>query len=302
MKDFPKLKVKGRTYLVLLLILTLLFVADFKLRSSLKDAKVLGVQSFENSQYPVLRKTFVPKISARGAVVMDADSKVVLYSKNPDLRFSSASTVKIMTALTALDLFKLDDFLTVQDPTVEGATLGLKSGQKITFGNLLYGLLLPSANDTALTIAQNFKSEGEFVRKMNQNAIKFNLYNTHYEDPAGLEDDNDYTTPSDLAKLSAVAIKNETFAKIVSTKEKVITDFDGREYQLKNLNKLLGFEDVNGIKTGTTTGAGQVLVTSKKEGDHTIIIVIMGSSDRFADTQKLLNLISGNVTYLPIHL
>ena len=302
MKDFPKLKVKGRTYLVLLLILTLLFVADFKLRSSLKDAKVLGVQSFENSQYPVLRKTFVPKISARGAVVMDADSKVVLYSKNPDLRFSSASTVKIMTALTALDLFKLDDFLTVQDPTVEGATLGLKSGQKITFGNLLYGLLLPSANDTALTIAQNFKSEGEFVRKMNQNAIKFNLYNTHYEDPAGLEDDNDYTTPSDLAKLSAVAIKNETFAKIVSTKEKVITDFDGREYQLKNLNKLLGFEDVNGIKTGTTTGAGQVLVTSKKEGDHTIIIVIMGSSDRFADTRKLLNLISGNITYLPIHL
>lgn len=303
MKGFPKLKEKGKIYLVLLLVLSLLFVADFKLRSSLKEEKVLGANNSETgSEYPVFRKTFQPEISALGAVVMDADSKVVLYSKNPDLRFSSASTAKIMTALTGLDFFRLNDFLTVRDPSVEGTTLGLKSGQKITFENLLYGLLLPSANDTAVTIAQNFTSEEGFVGKMNQNASKFNLYNTHYQDPAGLEDDGDYTTPSDLARLSAIAIKNKIFAKIVSTKEKVITDTSGNEYQLKNLNKLLGVEDVDGIKTGTTTGAGQVLVTSKKEGNHTIIIVVMGSSDRFGDTQKLINLISGNITYLPIHL
>lgn len=303
MKGFPKLKVRGKIYLVLLLVFSLLFVADFKLRSSLREEKVLSAKnSIESSEYPVFRKTFQPQISARGAVVMDADSKVVLYSKNPDLRFSSASTAKIMTALTALDFFRLNDFLTVRDPAVEGTTLGLRSGQKITFENLLYGLLLPSANDTAVTIAQNFTSEEGFVQKMNQNASKFNLYNTHYQDPAGLEDDGDYTTPLDLARLSAIAIKNKTFAKIVSTKEKVITDTSGNEYQLKNLNKLLGFEDVDGIKTGTTTGAGQVLVTSKKEENHTVIIVVMGSSDRFADTQKLINLISGNITYLPIHL
>ena len=300
MKGFLKLKVKGKIYLVLFLVFTLLFVADFKVRSSLKEEKVLGTkESFESSEYPVLKKTFVPEITAKGAVIMDADSKVVLYSKNSDLRFSSASTAKIMTALTALDFFKLDDFLTVQNPRVEGVTLGLKSGQKITFENLLYGLLLPSANDTAFIIAQNFTSEKEFVNKMNQNARKFNLINTHYEDPAGLEDDGDYTTPLDLARLSSLAIKNETFAKIVATKEKVIVDSEGNEYALKNLNKLLG-ENVTGIKTGTTTGAGQVLVISKKEGDHTIIIVVMGSSDRFLDTKILMNMVSDNISYLPI--
>lgn len=301
MKGFLKLKVKGRICLILLLVFSLLFVADFKVRSSLSEEKVLiARESFESSEYPILKKSFVPQISALGAVIMDADSKVVLYSKNPELRFSSASTAKIMTALTALDYFKLKDFLTVKNPAVEGAVLGLKAGQEISFENLLYGLLLPSANDAAITLAQNFKSEDEFVRKMNQNATKLNLYNTHYEDPAGLEDDGDYTTPLDLARLSSFAIKNEIFAKIVSTKEKTVADISGKEYQLKNLNKLLGFEDVNGIKTGTTKGAGEVLVTSKKEGEHTIIIVVMGSSHRYSDTQKLINMISGNITYLPI--
>lgn len=303
MKGFPKLKLKGRLYLSLLLIAVLLFTADFKVNTDAKKSAVLGTSySAEKSEYPVLKTTYVPEVSAKGAVVMDADSKVVLYKKNPNLRFSSASTAKIMTALTSLEYFNLNDFLIVKSATTEGAVLGLKTGRKITFENLLYGLLLPSSNDAALTIAQNFKSENEFINKMNQNTIKFNLYNTHYEDPAGLLDDGDYTTPLDLARLSSIAMKNEIFAKIVATHEKTINDYDGNNYSLKNLNKLLGFENVNGIKTGTTQGAGQVLVTSKKEGEHTILIVVMDSEDRFSDTKKLLNMISGNVTYLPIHL
>lgn len=310
MKDFPKLKKNSlkKIYFGLLLISALLFIGDFKVHANLEEGAVLGATyPVEKSEYPILRTGFVPQISAKGAVVMDADSKVVLYQKSPNLRFSSASTAKIMTALTALQYFNLNDFLTVKSATTEGVIIGLKSGQKITFENILYALLLPSSNDTALTIAQNFpsskdKSGKEFVKKMNQNAFKFNLYNTHYEDPAGLEDDGDYTTPLDLARLSAIAIKNETFAKIVGTRQKTIVDSKGNNYNLKNLNKLLGFENVNGIKTGSTIGAGQVLVTSKKEGEHTIIIVVMDSSDRFGDTKVLLNMISGNVTYLPIRL
>lgn len=314
MKGFLKLKTAGKLldqgsqkflqrnfYLVLLLILILLFSADFKVRDSLKAGGVLGVASSESSQYPILNKTFVPQITAKGAVVMDADSKVILYSKNSDLRFSSASTTKIMTALTALDYFKPGDILTVKNTINEGVILGLKTGQKISFESLLYGLLLSSANDTAFTIAQNYASEKEFISKMNEKARRLNLIGTYYEDPAGLEDDGDYTTPFDLARLAAIAIKNETFAKIVGTREKTIVDYEGNEYSLKNLNKLLG-EDVTGIKTGTTTGAGQVLVISKKEGDHTIIIVVMGSSDRFLDTKILINMVSGNISYLPIRL
>lgn len=299
MKDFPLLNKK--TYFALLSLLIILFGLDYKVYSSGEVPKVLGETSAITSEYPILRTNYYPQISAKGAVVMDADSKVVLYSKNPNLRFSSASTAKIMTALTALDFFKPDDILTVKDATSEGVVLGLKTGQKMTFENLLYGLLLPSANDVAFTIAQNFTSEDGFVRRMNVNAIKYNLYNTHYQDPAGLEDDGDYTTPLDLASLSSIAVKNPTFAKIVSTKEKTIVDTAGNNYQLKNLNKLLGIDNVTGIKTGTTAGAGQVLVTSKKEGDHTIIIVVMGSEDRFLDTKKLLAVVSGNITYLPIH-
>lgn len=233
---------------------------------------------------------------------MDADSQVVLYSKNPDLRFSTASTTKIMTALTALQQFKLNDILTVKDASSEGVVLGLKTGEQITFENLLYGLLLPSANDVAKTIAQNYsKGERGFVNLMNENAAKFNLYNTHYEDPAGLLDEGDYTTPLDLARLASIAIQNSTFAGIVSTKQKTFIDLSGNTYTVKNLNKLLGVDGVDGIKTGYTEGAGQVLVTSKVEKDHTIIIVVMGSEDRFLDTEKLLTMISGNVTYLPIH-
>lgn len=299
MKDFRVFSKK--IYFILVFILVTLSILDYGIFSNLKAPKVLENSTQTISEYPILRITQDPQISAEGVVVMDADSKVVLYEKNPNLKFSSASTTKIMTAITALDYFHPNDVLTVKNAITDGVVLGLKTGQKITFDNLLYALLLPSANDMAFVIAQNYGPEGGFVRKMNQNASKFNLYNTHYEDPAGLEDDGDYTTPFDLARLASIAIENEKFAEIVSTKEKTITDLEGNSYPLKNLNKLLGIDGVDGIKTGFTQGAGQVLVTSKKEGTHTIIVVVMGSADRFFDTEKLLSMISGNVTYLSIH-
>ncbi len=289
-----------KVFLSLFSLLILLFFLDFEASSSLNYPKVLGENSISTTEYPILRTKILPEISAKGAVVMDSDSKVVLYSKNPDLRFSTASTAKIMTALTALSYFKPNDILTVGEATDEGTLLGLKTGQQMTFRDILYGLLLPSANDVAFTIAQNYSSTTDFVRQMNLNAVKLNLYNTHYQDPAGLEDDGDYTTPLDLARLASVAIKNPTFAKVVGTKQKTIADLSGTSYQLNNLNKLLGFDGVDGVKTGTTEGAGQVLVTSKLEGNHTIIIVVMGSQDRFTDTEKLLSLVSDNITYLPI--
>ncbi len=297
MKGF--LRLNNRIYLGLLLVLILLFVVDFKVRSDTKTPIILGESNVSLVDYPILRANIIPQVSAKGVIVMDADSGIVLYSKNPNFRFSSASTTKIMTALTALNHFKLDDILTVKDASSEGVVLGLKTGQRITFENLLYALLLPSANDTAITIAQNYPSD--FVRKMNENVVKFNLLNTHYEDPAGLADEGDYTTPLDLAHLAAIALKNETFARVVSTKQKTIADLNGNYYPLKNLNKLLGFDGVDGVKTGYTEGAGQVLVASKEEKGHRIIIVVMGSEDRFLDTQKLLSVLSGNITYLPIH-
>lgn len=310
MKDFqfPN-KIPKQIYFIffplfLFLVFCAFFLVNFLLSTWVNENKVLSIPFKVSSEakLPVIKTGFIPNISAKGAIILDADSKVVLYSKNPDLRFSTASTTKIMTALTGLSHFKLNDILTVKQASNEGSVIGLFEGEQISFENLLYALLLPSANDAALAISQNYSGgEGAFVEKMNDNARAFKLYNTHYQDPAGLLDQGDFTTPSDLARLASFAVKNPEIKKIVATKEKVISDLSGNVYNLENLNKLLGINGVNGVKTGYTEEAGQVLVTSKEEKGKTIIIVVMGSEDRFLDTEKLLDLVSNNLTYLSIH-
>lgn len=254
-------------------------------------------------QYPVFKTSIAPDISAKATVVMDNDSKVMLFSKNPNLLFSMASTTKIMTALIALGYYKMNDILTIKTEKVEGVNVGFKKGEKLNFKDILYAMLLPSGNDAALALAQNYPGgEEAFVRKMNEKAKSLSLINTNFADSIGLEDSRDYTTPLDLVRLASTALENETFAKIVATKTMEISDVNREnKYLLNNLNKLLGISGVNGIKTGYTDEAGQVLVTSKKEGIHTIVIVVMDSQDRFSDTVKLLNLLSGNINYLSIH-
>ncbi len=302
-------KISPKIYFVfvpsfLLSLLLILFFLNFVFKIWVSANQVLNVPFSASNQakFPIIKTEFIPNISAKGAIIMDADSKVVLYSKNPNLRFSTASTIKIMTALTALDYFKLTDILTVKQATNEGSVLGLKEGEQMTFENLLYAMLLPSANDAALTISQNYSpGEQAFISKMNNKAKDYKLYNTHYSDTSGLLDSGDYTTPFDLARLASFAIKNETLRKVVATKEKIIYGLSGNVYEVSNLNKLLGVDGVTGIKTGYTQEAGQVLVTSKNEKGKTVIIVVMGSEDRFSDTEKLLDLVSNNLTYLSIH-
>lgn len=316
MKGFPInfLKKKKRPILYISLFLCLLLlvtvaVFDVALRYYIFEKKVKE-SPFEisNAQYSLFKIPIEPDISAKAVVVMDNDSKVILFSRNPNLLFSMASTTKIMTALVALDYYKMDDILTIKTENVEGVNIGFKKGEKLFFKDILYAMLLPSGNDAALALAQNYIGrEKAFVAKMNEKAKNLSLANTNFADSIGLEDSKDYTTPLDLARLSSIALQNETFAKIVATKTKEIADITGEnKYLLKNLNKLLGVGGVNGIKTGHTNEAGQVLVTSKIEVDndnkeHTLIIVIMDSQDRFKDTSKLLYLISGNINYLSIH-
>ena len=265
--------------------------------------------NISKTQYPVFKTPIAPDISAKAVVIMDDESKTILFSKNPNLLFSMASTTKIMTALVALDYYKLNDVLTVKTERVEGVNVGFKIGEKLNFENILYAMLLPSGNDAALALAQNYPGgEKEFVKKMNEKAKSLSLTNTNFADPIGLEDSEDYTTPLDLVRLTSAALENKIFSDIVKTKTLQISDITGEnEYLLKNLNKLLGVSGINGVKTGTTTEAGQVLVTSKQDSDsngnkHTLIILVMNSEDRFSDTQQLLDLISGNINYLSTHL
>lgn len=252
------------------------------------------------ADYPILERTFSPIVTAQAAYIMDNTSKVVLFSKNGQLRFSPASTTKIMTALVALDYYKLDDLITIKRTGVEPVVVGFPLGDKVTFENMLYAMLLPSGNDVAFALGDNYPGgEKAFVAKMNEKAKLLDLENTHFGDPVGLDDTNDYTTVRDMALLASVAMNHPLLSKIVGTKEKVITDTLGQQYDLVSTNKLLGLYGVNGVKTGYTGEAGEVLVTSAVINGHTFITVVMKSDDRFADTEKLLQLLQ-NVSFVQI--
>lgn len=250
--------------------------------------------------YPYVGEIPLLSLSAKSAIIVDADSQVPIFSKNPHLLFPMASTAKIMTALTALDYFQSDSVITVKSSGVEGSIIGLQPGETYYFNDLLYAMLLPSANDAATAIADNYAGgKAAFVEKMNEKAQQLHMDSTRFADPAGIDDDHNYTNVIDMARLAAIAIKNNTFAQIAGTKQKFITDISGtRQFSLFNLNKLLGIDGVTGIKTGTTAGAKEVLVTSVFKNGHTFIIVVMNSEDRFGDTQTLLNFIDNSVNFV----
>jgi D-alanyl-D-alanine carboxypeptidase (penicillin-binding protein 5/6) len=261
------------------------------------------IADITTSSLPFLTQKESFALTAEAAVVMDADSKVVLFTKNPLLQFSPASTTKIMSALVALEHFKLDDIFTIKTQFTQPVIIGFKKGQQITLENLLYGMMLPSANDATQAVADNYPGgERAFVAEMNKKAQELHLYHTHFADPIGLEDDSDYTTVLDLAQLASIAMQNPEFAKIVGTKYYTLKTIDGMSVPIKNINELLGLYGVDGVKTGYTDEAKQVLVTSVMRDGHRLIIVVMKSDDRFADTRVLINAITNNLTYSSTHL
>lgn len=255
----------------------------------------------KTSQYPLLERTFAPVITAQAAYIMDNNSKVVLFAKNDTIRFSPASTTKMMTALVSIDYYKMNDLLTIKRRNVEPVVVGFPYGVKVTYQNMLYGMLLPSGNDAAFAIGDNYPGgEAGFVAAMNKRAQLMHLENTHYGDPVGLADDEDYTTVRDMAILASYVVDHPILSKLVATKQYTISDSTGAIYYLKNLNQLLGMYGVNGVKTGYTGEAGEVLATSAVIHNHTFIIIVMKSENRFADTIKLLQLLENNVSFVSI--
>lgn len=251
------------------------------------------------STYPRIINEYQPFVTASSAIILDDQSQVPLFEKNTNLRFSMASTTKIMTALVALDYYRDGDILKIINTDIEGVKVGFKKGEQFKFIDVLYGMLLPSGNDAAHVLSDNYPGgEKKFVEKMNQKAHDLHLYSTHYADPAGLDDDGNYTTAIDLARLASIALKNPKLERAVATKEKDITSTNGMAtYHLENLNKLLGIFGINGLKTGFTQGAGGVLVTSRVDDERTYIIVVIKSEDRFVDTLNLISYMIGNIAF-----
>lgn len=287
--------------LILILICIIFGLINFKEQLDINQKQVIPLSNtYKMYEYPTLGTFINPDISAQAAAIYDPSSSVFLYTKNATLHFSMASTTKLMTALVALSYFKPNDILTVQRNSVEGTVLNLRRGEQLTFKSLLYAMLLNSANDAAYAIADNYPGGmSAFVAQMNIKAKQLHLVNTTFIDPAGLEDDNDFTTVTELARLASVALMQTTIAKVVNTKYFLISTVNNiTSYQLQNLNQLLGYDGVIGMKTGTTEGAGQVLITAKQQSGHTFIIVVMESTDRYADTLTLLHLIDTNTQFI----
>lgn len=263
---------------------------------------------------PVLGvNTIYPVLTAQGALAVDLTSGVTLFEKNPDIPLLPASTTKIITALVALDTYKLDQILTVgKGVAVDGQKMKLYEGEQMTFENLLYGLLVYSANDAAETLAQDYcapRSPGEvgpgscgydaFILAMNQKAKDLSMNNSHFDNPVGLDADDQHTTARDLVRASEVAMRNSEFAKIVGTKTITITDVTGKvKYNLTNVNELLGVvPGVAGVKTGWTENARENLVTYIARDGHKIIIAVLGSEDRFGETKTLIDWIFTNYNW-----
>lgn len=249
---------------------------------------------FVPAAYPLKKNATNPSyLSAQGVVVIDALSSVVMYEQNASLRLHPASLTKLMTALVALDYYHLDDVLPVNHlgGFPDESEMGLSVGDRVTVQHLLEGLLIPSGNDAAYTLADNFPGGlPAFVDKMNLKAKALHLENTNFENPSGVDSPNHFSTARDMSLLTAVATQNPVIFKIVATSKINIQDVSGKKtYKLKNVNQLLEkVPGVDGVKTGFTTEAGQCLITSVSRSGHRVIIVVMGSRDRFGESAKMI--------------
>ncbi len=228
-----------------------------------------------------------PEVESVAGLVMEAGSGQVLYEKNARTPMPMASTTKIMTALLALEKGRLDDVVTVSSRAsrVEGSRIYLEEGERETLRDLLYALLLSSANDAAIAIAEHIAgSEEAFVAMMNEKALALGARDTVFQNPHGLSSEGHYTTAHDLALIARAALRNPTFARIVSTREyRMPWPAKSSVRLLYNHNKLLwrdlSTEDflVTGVKTGYTLAAGNCLVASARRGDRELIAVALNS-------------------------
>ena len=236
-----------------------------------------------------------PVIYSKSAVIYDRGSKTILYGKNEHERLPMASTTKIMTAIILVenvsDLSKEIEVVK-EAAMVGGSSLELKTGDKITYEGLLYGLLLCSGNDAAAQIAISMAgSIEEFADLMNAKAYSLGLKDTHFITPHGLDEEGHYTTAYELAVIADYALNMQKIAEVVSTKNYTIA-VNGYPRALTNTNELLDYlEGVNGVKTGFTHNAGRCLVTSAIRDNFNIITVVLGADTKKIRTRDSINLI-----------
>lgn len=245
-------------------------------------------------------------LTASSVYVSDEASGAILLSKNPDTRLYPASTTKIMTALVAREAYYLNQVMTVKEEALtQGNTMGLLPNEQISVNQLLQGLLIASGNDAAFVLANNYPEGYQgFVAAMNQKASELGLSHSYFTNPSGLDAPQHQMTARDLTILAREVFKDEYLAEIMDTTTLTVTNTTGQfSHPLSHTHELL-YTDQTAIggKTGTTEGAGQVLVTKFRRPDvsgqeREILVAVMGSLDRYGDTRKIIDWVMANYTW-----
>jgi D-alanyl-D-alanine carboxypeptidase (penicillin-binding protein 5/6) len=235
--------------------------------------------------------TYLP-ISAKSAVIISLKDGQPIYDRSSDLRLPMASTTKVMTALLAAEYLQGDEPVLISEnvTAVQPVKLGLKEGARYRADDLLYGLLLYSANDAGVALAEKVAgSEERFVGMMNQKARALGALNTHFNNATGLPGEGQYTTASDLALILQTALQNEKVMRIMQTKYAYI-HHNGRRLFIKNKNRLLWeCPWAVGGKTGFTRMAGHCYAGEFKNEDNGFVVVLLGSKRLWADTRALVD-------------
>lgn len=251
----------------------------------------------QNPNFLPIRDWSVPfiEISAKAAIATDQTASKIYYQKNIFEKLPIASLTKLMTAIIVLENEKTDTIVKISKKAVdqEGEAGKLVVGEEISIENLLRALLIESSNDAAFAIEEYFDSKNiDLINIMNQKSIALNLQNTHFATSSGVEDDGNYSTSYDYARLVAYSLNSERLWNILKLPSAKITSIDGSNIRtLTTSNQLLG--KINGLmggKTGYTPKAKGCLLTAVAiNTDTKIITVVLGADDRFGETEKLIN-------------
>lgn len=273
----------------------LFLISNIVCYANLEDNEIIDINEIKKEIVEVSAKeSKEPKLNAKIGLIFDRASKTILYEKNGQKQVPMASTTKIMTAIVVLENSELTDIVTIDKKAAGtgGSRLGLKTNDKITVHDLLYGLMLCSGNDAAVALAiHTGGSVDGFADMMNETAKEMNLVNSHFVTPHGLDQNGHYTTAYELACMTDYALKIPKFREIVSTKTYTVT-INGRAKTITNTNELLGSLDgVYGVKTGFTNGANRCLVTAYKGGKLDIITVVLGADTKKIRTQDSIKMI-----------
>ena len=236
--------------------------------------------------FPPARTVAAAASVSQGEAVMEVSSGRLLYEKNGDKRLPMASTTKILTAAIIIEDCDLEEEITIprEGTGIEGSSVYLKPNEKYTVRSLLYGLMLRSGNDCAVTLALHHSgSIGAFAAEMNRRAASWGAKDSHFVNPHGLPDDAHYTTAADLAHIACHAMQNPVFREIVSAKY-----FEENAWTNKN-KMLFSYEGANGVKTGYTRQAGRCLVTGAKRGAMQLVSVVLNSPQMYRRSAELLD-------------